>query len=218
MNRQLHTAALLVVAMGLSGCGDSPRAARPTRPEPEAATPSNNANAEASDVAASDVAKTSEAPKTATQIELVEATWPDLLALVEQQKGKIVVVDLWSTACEPCMTEFPHLIELHQRFSDDVVAISFDVDYAGIKNKPPAFYRERVLEFLGSQPENKVLHRMCTTAADELFTELKLDTIPAIYVFGRDGAILKRFDNEGVSYEKQVIPFVGNLVTAAAGK
>lgn len=207
---------LLVTSIGLAGCGETPRAARPTRPESETPSPVATSLGTPETAEAKQEPVASEKPR--QNVELVEATWADLLALVEQHKGKIVVVDLWSTACEPCMTEFPHLIELHQRFPDDVVAISFDVDYAGIKNKPPAYYRERVLEFLGSQAENKVIHRMCTTAADELFTEIKLDTIPAIYVFGRDGTILKRFDNEGVSYEKQVIPFVGNQVTASAAK
>ena len=151
-------------------------------------------------------------------VDLVEATWAELQSLVEQHRGKIVVVDLWSTACEPCMKEFPHLIELQQRFPDDVVAISFDVDYAGIKNKPPGFYRERVLDFLGTQPENQVLHRMCTIPAEDLFNDIKLDTIPAIYVYGREGQLLKRFDGEGLSYEKQVIPFVGDHVQAATSK
>ena len=150
-------------------------------------------------------------------VNLVESDWAGLQSLIEQHKGKIVVVDVWSTACEPCMKEFPQLIALHQRFPHDVTAISFDVDYAGIKNKPPAYYRERVLKFLGSQIENTVLHRMSTTAAEDLFDAIKLDSIPAVYVYGRDGALLKRFngltgESEGVSYEKQVTPYVGDLV------
>lgn len=152
--------------------------------------------------------------------ELIEANWSELQSLVAQHKGKIVVVDLWSTACEPCLKEFPNLIVLHKRYPGDVVAISFDLDYAGIKNKPPAFYTERVRKFLDSQAENTVLHRMCTTPADELFTEIKLDSIPAIYVYGQDGNLARRFEGpsgqgEGVSYEKQVFPFVEELVAAS---
>lgn len=155
--------------------------------------------------------------KAVKPVELIDANWDELQGLIAEQQGKIVVVDIWSTACEPCMTEFPHLISLQQRFPDDVVAISFDVDYAGIKNKPPAYYRERVLNFLGSQVENQVLHRMCTTAAEELFDAIKLDSIPAVYVYGRDGQLLKRFtgstaESEGVSYEKQVLPYVGDQI------
>ena len=180
-------------------------------PDSKAGTPESSASPEAGGAEAGGAAKE------VKSVELIDATWADLQTLIAEQKGKIVVVDVWSTACEPCMAEFPHLISLQQRFPNDVVAISFDVDYAGIKNKPPAYYRERVLNFLGSQNENQVLHRMCTTAAEDLFDEIKLDSIPAVYVYGRDGELLKRFTgstngSEGVSYEKQVLPYVGDQI------
>jgi thiol-disulfide isomerase/thioredoxin len=211
MIRSVSIPVVCMFAVLMSGCGEAP-ATRPTRPEsseppPAAATANENSDAKTSDVKSETPART---------IDLVESTWDELQSLIAQNKGKIVVVDVWSTACEPCMVEFPHLIELHQRFPNEVVAISYDVDFAGIKNKPPAYYRERVLEFLGSQQENQVLHRMSTIAADELFNQIDLASIPAIYVYGRDGTLLKRFEGENFSYEKQVIPFVGDQIKAAA--
>lgn len=161
-------------------------------------------------------------PQTSARtIELIECDWAALKSLIADQNSKIVVVDVWSTACEPCMKEFPHLISLQKAYPNDVVAISFDVDYAGIKNKPVAYYRERVLKFLGSMEENQVKHRMCTTATDELFPEIKLDSIPAVFVFDRTGQLAKLFHgssdgNEGVSYEQQVIPFVEQLLKSPA--
>lgn len=199
--RKLHCCAAVLIA-AMSGCTKQPQTpvARPSPVESTAATPSKEASS----------------PPT-NPIELPEINWKELQSLVAEQKGKVVVVDVWSTACEPCMKEFPHLVALQKRHPTDVVAISFDIDFAGIKNKPVSYYRERVLKFLGSQDENQVLHRMCNTAADELFTELNLDSIPAVYVYGRGGALAKRFDGsnsqgEGVSYEKQVAPFVEDLV------
>ena len=58
---------------------------------------------------------------------------------------------------------------------------------------------------------------MCNTAAEDFFDEIKLDSIPAVYVYGRDGSPVKRFEGssgqaDGVSYEKRVIPFVDDLV------
>jgi len=189
-----------------SSCGPEPRAARPTRPDADASP--TISSSESSDTK----------PVALHEVDLVESNWTELQALIEQQKGKLVIVDVWSTACEPCMTEFPRLIELHDRFPEDVVAISFDIDYAGIKNKPVGYYRERVLKFLGEQKKNRVLHRMCTTAAEDLFTDIKLDSIPAVYVYGRDGDLLKRFEGEGFSYEKQIVPFIEGLVKTTEGK
>ena len=166
-------------------------------------------------------AATSSVTEAATQtessvkkVELIEATWIDLQALIRDHSGKVVVVDVWSTACEPCMKEFPHLVAIRKQDPENVVAISFDVDFAGIKNKPPSYYRERVLKFLGTQQENDVLHRMSTTAADDLFTEIELDSIPAIDVYGRDGQLVKRFHgtSEGETYKQHIIPLVRELV------
>ena len=148
---------LLIAAEFSVGCGGPPpRPVRPTRPDMETSDVTSTTAGDAVSVAtpsdADSAEKENEMP--IRPVDLVESDWTGLQALVEQHKGKVVVVDVWSTACEPCMKEFPHLIALHQRFPNDVIAISFDVDYAGIKSKPPAYYRERVLKFLGSQIEN----------------------------------------------------------------
>lgn len=145
--------------------------------------------------------------------------WAGVQSEVAKHAGKVVVLDVWSTACEPCMREFPHLVALQAEHPEDVVCIAFSVDYAGIKSKPPEFYLPRVTEFLASQKAEQVSHLMSSVAADELFTEMDLDSIPAIYVFDREGKLSKRFDNrtpaegeEGISYPKQVLPLVAELI------
>ena len=34
-------------------------------------------------------------------------SWDDTVKTIAKFKGKVVVLDLWSTSCEPCMKEFP---------------------------------------------------------------------------------------------------------------
>ena len=41
--------------------------------------------------------------------------------LVKQNKGRVVVLDLWSTSCEPCVREFPHLVELQGKHGEDEI-------------------------------------------------------------------------------------------------
>jgi thiol-disulfide isomerase/thioredoxin len=209
--------AVVIVSIAFAAGCSEPRnepVVRPARPDTaQATTAENQTGSEATNA----VEKAYEPKSMIAPIELIDANWNELQTLVAAQQGKIVVVDIWSTACEPCMTEFPHLIALQKDRPNDVVAISYDIDFVGIKNKPPTYYRERVLHFLESQPANQVLHRMCTTPADELFTALELGSIPAIYVYGRDGKLAKRFDEsdsqgKGLSYKKQVIPFVDELL------
>ena len=57
-------------------------------------------------------------------VKLTAGTWKDVEALVAMSSGKIVVVDIWSTSCLPCITEFPHLVEMQKTHGDKVVCIS----------------------------------------------------------------------------------------------
>jgi thiol-disulfide isomerase/thioredoxin len=151
-------------------------------------------------------------------IKLVDMSWVELQSLVSRQTGKVVVIDVWSTSCVPCMKEFPHFIELQKKYPDDVVSISFDLENVGHKHKLRSIYRDRALAFLRSQVESHVMHCMCTSAANELFGEINLNSVPAVYVYARNGTLAKRFDvqtsPEGVSYGRHVIPFVDQLIAA----
>ena len=43
--------------------------------------------------------------------------------------GKVVLIDFWSTTCDPCMAEMPHLIDIYKAKKDKgfvVLAISLD--------------------------------------------------------------------------------------------
>ena len=137
---------------------------------------------------------TAEGPKGAA-VSLKIMNWEQAQEIVKKNKGKIVVMDVWSTSCDPCMKEFPNLVKLHQKYGKDVACVSVSTDYTGSKNKPPEFYRERVLKFLEEQKadfDNVLLN----VPSDELFENIELSSIPAVYVYGRDGKLVKRFDSE----------------------
>ena len=144
--------------------------------------------------------------------------WDETLELVAKHKGKIVVLDVWSTSCDPCMVEFPHLVELHKQHGEKLVCMSASCDYAGIKSKPPETYRDRVLEFLTKQNAT-FTNVLLNVESDALFEKIELASIPAVYVFGTDGKVAKRFDNdhakpgEDFTYTKDIVPFVEKLLS-----
>jgi thiol-disulfide isomerase/thioredoxin len=148
-------------------------------------------------------------------------TWESVLQIVEQNRGKVVVVDLWSTSCVPCIKELPRLAGLQEARSDDVVCISFNVDYVGIVSKPPEYYLDRVEEVLQKCKAN-YSNVLCTTEADVLFQDLDLPSIPAVFVFDRNGSLAQRFDaslldeeadeDEAFTYEHDVEPLVRRLI------
>lgn len=161
------------------------------------------------------------------KIMLTAGTWDNVLEQVKANKGRIVVVDIWSTSCLPCMTEFPNLVELQKTHGDKIACISFNVDYVGIKSKPAEFYRERVQAFLTKQ-KAMFPNILCTVESDKVFEKLELSSIPAVYVFDAEGKEVKRFDDslledgeeEAFTYKADINPFVKSLVDqlSQAGK
>ncbi|APZ93662.1 TlpA family protein disulfide reductase [Fuerstiella marisgermanici] len=216
MGKFLHTSMVLTASfawVGIAGCSNE--TAESTTPASEVAADSNLEKPQATEPAATEPA----ADQPSSTIELTEGEWSDVEEYVAAQKGKVVVVDLWSTSCLPCMTEFPHLVELHEKYGDDIVCMSFNLDYAGIKSKPPSYYRPRVEEFLQSR-KAEFRNIMSTVDAIEVFDQLKMNSIPAVLVYGKDGKLAKRFDDtllqdgeeEAFTYKDDINPFVQSLM------
>jgi thiamine biosynthesis protein ThiC len=54
-----------------------------------------------------------------------------LMQEVARQRGKVVVLDCWSTSCPPCVKEFPGLVRLAAAHPDRVACLSLALDYDG---------------------------------------------------------------------------------------
>ena len=149
---------------------------------------------------AADERPAKDADKSKVSLKIVD--WDETLKLVAAHKGKVVVLDAWSTSCPPCMKEFPNLVKMHQKYrGKQVVCMSLSCDYAGIKNKPPEFYRPRVEKFLEKQ-DASFQNLLASVPSEELFEKMGISSIPAVYVFGPDGKLAKRFDNEQAKAEE----------------
>ena len=209
---------MVVVCLGCNVSVPSGVPPAPKRVTPAATT--DAVDAPSTNMGSATTSTNVEAITPAKPLELRDMNWEQVQAFVAEHKGKVVVVDVWSTSCEPCLQEFPHLVAMQQRHGDDVVCVSFDCDYIGAKNKPVDYYRERVVKALTEMKAETIINLMSIMAADELFQLMDLDSIPAVYVFDRAGRLSKRFDNrtpagggvEGISYETQIDPLVAELV------
>lgn len=151
------------------------------------------------------------------EVSLTVMSWMEAQKLLASKVGKLVVLDLWSTSCAPCRREFPQLVQLHLDHGDEVACISYSMDYAGRASKPPETYHEKVMEFLQSQGAT-FDNILGSDDPDTLYQTLELAAIPAVYVYDREGNLLKRFDNEDpeaeeFTYEGDVLPFVKELLT-----
>ena len=99
--RMTAAVALVLLAIGCSGCGRSGPSAGPATYMPHATT------------------------RPAVTVRLVDHY--GLMAEVQRHRGKVVVLDCWSTSCPPCVEEFPRLVSLAANHGDAVVCLSLAV-------------------------------------------------------------------------------------------
>ena len=53
----------------------------------------------------------------------------ELTTLLESNKGKVVIFDLWATWCPPCRKEIPGFINLYKKYKDkglEIIGVAFD--------------------------------------------------------------------------------------------
>ena len=211
--------------MLVAGCENQP-AAPETEPEVPAAGPAVEPEA-ASEATAPEGQSEPESSPVPTEssseevpgreVSLQVLDWDATQKLVEKHRGKVVVMDLWSTYCPPCIAEFPHLVELHRQYGDQVECISVSLDYDGLDDTPVEEYREKVLGFLKKQ-EATFTNVLLSTDAETLFNErIEHNSMPVVYVFNQDGERVAAFpdlqgDPERFNYADFVTPLVERLL------
>lgn len=147
-------------------------------------------------------------------VELSVASWEEIQAKVVEHKGKVVVLDLWSTSCVPCLQELPKLAELQKQHPDTVVCMSVSIDYTGAEDETPESHRDDVMKKL--KPRNMTVQNFISSTTDfDVYEKIDLGSIPAVMVYDREGKLLKRFDNdmneygeEGFTYAEHIVPLV----------
>lgn len=165
----------LLAAFGVSSCnstGDQPVV---VEPKPRAAIkPANNAPAPPAmptlppNVLNAELRASSGAP-----IKLSDYT------------GKVLIVNLWATWCQPCRVEIPELVKLYKEYR------SKGVEVVGLSTEDPDASEESVRTFV---KDHNVDYRVGWATNEVALTLMQgRDSIPQSFVISRDGHIVKRF-------------------------
>lgn len=125
------------------------------------------------------------------RLEMVE---PDGLdALVARNEGKVVLFDFWATWCVPCVTQFPHTVELSKQYPEDLVV------YAVSMNDTDEETLADIKEFYADHGPGNVRTLVSSEGgADEAYTgfEITEGALPHYKVYGRDGKLVRSFGGD----------------------
>ena len=110
------------------------------------------------------------------------------LAMAKAKNYKYTLVDAWASNCGPCKENFPHLIELHNKYGRkglQVVSLSLD-DPSDAKaiDEAKKFLREKKAPFL-----NVLLDEDYGVG----FEKLDIGAIPAVFLYDASGKEIERF-------------------------
>ena len=110
-------------------------------------------------------------------------------------KGKVILLNFWATWCGPCKAEIPSLVELQEKYADDLVVLGFSVDDPAEKMKPYAEeYKVNYPLLVGNGRED----------VQNAFGPLL--GIPVSVIIGRDGIIAKKHTGIGTmeQFEREI--------------
>jgi cytochrome c biogenesis protein CcmG, thiol:disulfide interchange protein DsbE len=123
---------------------------------------------------------------------------------LSQQRGKVVVLDLYATWCEPCRRSIPHLIDLHERFEAKGLAlVGLNVGGPDDRIKVAGFAAEFRISYPLGFP-------------DKQLTDLLLSdnsSIPQTFVFDRTGQLIKRY----IGYDESMPGQLETLIQTELG-
>lgn len=145
-------------------------------------------------------------------------TADELQAAIDQQQGKVVVVQFWSTWCDPCQRMLPNLVELQKRFGEQVTAISVNTDYHAGLQEPAESLRSEVEPIL-KQHDARFQNVISATPDEELFSRFGMAT-NGVIVYNQKGEVVERFaipidPEEPVtfSFDRDIEPLVRRLLS-----
>jgi thiol-disulfide isomerase/thioredoxin len=123
----------------------------------------------------------SSAAKPAPELVLHKVDGSGTISLADQ-KGKVVLVDLWATWCAPCISELPHLQELSEKFGPKDFLMLGVVLESGDPQEVEAFLTEKKVHY------PQVMGEDGTKEAFGPFLGY-----PTKYLIDREGRVVKRY-------------------------
>ncbi|MEO6096633.1 MAG: TlpA disulfide reductase family protein [Fibrobacteria bacterium] len=111
----------------------------------------------------------------------------------KEWKGKVVVIDFWATWCTGCRETIPVLQRLRAKFGAKGLMVAGITVDKGPKEKIARFTRKVKMDY-----------QVLWDAEESLSPVFGYEGLPSVYVFGRDGALLKAMPQYTAALEKEM--------------
>ena len=119
---------------------------------------------------------------TAPPLEASTLVGPQRTKTLADYKGKVILLNVWATWCEPCKVEMPSIEKLHREFgSQGLAVVAVSVDDAGTEEHVRDFAKELGITF-------EILHDPANTVS----RNYQITGYPETFVIARDGTIRKK--------------------------
>ncbi len=150
-------------------------------------------------------ASASAAPASAAPATLPALALPDLDGKAHDSKewqGKVVVVDFWATWCTGCRETIPVLKRLQEKYGAKGLVVTGVTTDKGPKEKVAKFVKKM-----------KMTYQVLWDAEDTQSKVFGFEGLPSLFIFGRDGKLLKAMPQYTAAQEKEMEALVEGQFT-----
>jgi thiol-disulfide isomerase/thioredoxin len=137
--------------------------------------------------------------------------------VLEQNRGKALLVNFWATWCEPCRDEFPMIVELEKQYSSQGLAVfGVDMDETAEMNLVRRFLAR-------NQPRFPIYRQKPGIDVDAFYRGVNpawTGTMPETVFYGRDGRIAGHFIGEQprANFEQAIHMILANSAAPKTGE
>jgi thiol-disulfide isomerase/thioredoxin len=150
-----------------------------------------------------------EPPLPGKAIPLIDAD--GLNQLLQQQRGKVILIDFWATWCAPCMQLFPHTVEIHKRWADQGLAVvGISLDDPADESTVRRFLAEKEADF------SNFISRFGAGAQSVGDFNIEGGALPYLRLYDRRGNQLKSFGGDKPVYPQEIDQAVQEALNQSA--
>jgi thiol-disulfide isomerase/thioredoxin len=148
-----------------------------------------------------------------TPVDVQIVKYEGLAEAVNKHRGKVVLVDFWTTLCAPCIGKFPDIAKLQSQYKKEgLVVISVSLDEM---DEGPEAVKEKVRKILTSKKTNFAMNLILHEGGEVVEQKLRIQSVPSVYIFNRDGKWIQLANTEKEErvkkevIEKLVVDYLG---------